>query len=60
MTTLKKIRIERGLSLRAAGKLSGVSYVHLCRLENGKGNPKMTTMKKLAEVYNTTITDLIE
>ena len=36
---IKTKRIERGLSLRALGDMSGVSYVHIKKMEDGVHQP---------------------
>lgn len=46
---LRKIRKEKGLSVRGLSKLSGVSHPYLSQLEAGKYNPKRDIISKLAK-----------
>lgn len=46
---LKKFREERGLSLREVGKLSGIDYAYIHRLEKGeKTSPSEETVEILS------------
>lgn len=59
--TLKKIRNSAGLSLRQAGDGSGVSYPHLCDIENEKcPNPTVRNLDKLAGFYGVPVDDLFK
>lgn len=56
---IKKIRNDRGLSVRELSKKTGISYSYLNELENGnKNNPTKETMDKLAEALATTVCEL--
>ena len=56
---IKKIRNERGLSVRELSEKTGISYSYLNELENGnKNNPTKATMDKLAEALVTTVCEL--
>jgi len=54
---LKKIRKERGLSLRALAKKSGISKSTLNDIENGKSNPTTETLAKIAKALDIKISD---
>lgn len=57
---LKKLRIERGLTIRQVEAFSGVSNSYLSQLENGKrGIPSPDTLKKLAPVYRISYEELM-
>lgn len=45
---LTKIRKKRGLSLDKVSELTGVSKAMLAQIENGKSNPTVTTLWKIA------------
>lgn len=47
-TNLAKIRKNRGLSLDSMSELTGVSKAMLAQIENGKSNPTVTTLWKIA------------
>ncbi|HGU6173175.1 TPA: helix-turn-helix domain-containing protein [Escherichia coli] len=49
---LKKIRKERGLSLRALAEKSGISKSTLNDIETGKSNPSVETLTKIAKALN--------
>lgn len=56
---IKKIRNDRGLSVRELSEKTGISYSYLNELENGnKNNPTKETMDKLAEALATTVCEL--
>lgn len=55
---LKKIREEKGLSLREVDKLTGISYTHLNMIENGKRNVTPALLRNLASAYNVNYLDL--
>jgi transcriptional regulator with XRE-family HTH domain len=46
---LKKIREERGLTLRELGKLSHVSHSFIADIEADRSNPSINTLASLAE-----------
>jgi len=51
MKNLRRYRNERGLSVRdlAVEAEAGVHYVSIVRLKNGKFDPGLSTLRKLAE-----------
>ena len=55
---LREWRSRRGLSLRALGELSGVSYVNISRIEAGTMSPTVTTLDRLAAALGVTVRDL--
>ena len=46
--TLAQLRADRGLSVRAMGSLTGLSFQEVSLLERGLADPKLTTVLKLA------------
>lgn len=49
---LKKIRNERGLKVRELADLAGMGYTNVNNIENGKVNPRYTTIIALAEALD--------
>ncbi len=56
---IKKMRIKRGLTQGQLAELLGVKQSHVSRWESGVYLPNATTLKKLAEVLNCQIDDLV-
>jgi transcriptional regulator with XRE-family HTH domain len=52
-------RLERGLTLRDAAKLTGVSKETISELERGKRKPHPPTLYKLAQGYEVKVADLL-
>lgn len=62
MTVGEKIRekrLEKGLTQKALGELAGIAEPTIRRYETGKLNPKMETIKKIADGLKITPFDLI-
>ena len=51
VTTLERLRIERGLSRHQVARLAHVNRKTLKRLEEGVGEPRAATIQKLAQFY---------
>ncbi|GAA2224618.1 XRE family transcriptional regulator [Herbiconiux moechotypicola] len=52
-------RAQRGLTLAAAAKASGVSSAHLSRIENGERSPSIAVLLQLARAYGVPLGVLI-
>ncbi|APW64430.1 hypothetical protein LPB137_00575 [Poseidonibacter parvus] len=48
--TIKKRRKELNLELKDLQDYSGVNYVSISEIENGKANPTIKTLEKLLDV----------
>lgn len=59
MLRLRTIRDQRGLSLRALKKVSGVAVSALAKFESGKGDPRLSTLLKLSKALGCSVADLI-
>lgn len=59
MLRLREIREGKGVTLRALKKASGVAVSSLARFEAGKGDPQLSTLRKLAKALNVTVAELI-
>jgi transcriptional regulator with XRE-family HTH domain len=57
---LKEIRVSRGLSLRAASKLTNVDPETISEVEKGARHPYPRTLRKLAQGYGIPLRDLLE
>lgn len=57
---LKKLRIERNMTLGQLSKISGISKTMLSDIEKGNSNPTINTIWKIANGLNVTYTKLME
>jgi transcriptional regulator with XRE-family HTH domain len=55
---LREMREERGLSIRALARQSGLSANALSMIERGRSSPSVSTLYKVADALNVPITDL--
>lgn len=60
MAKLVEWRRKRGLSQRALGKLSQVSFVTIARLETGKYDPRLSTLRLLAKALKVKVNQLLD
>jgi transcriptional regulator with XRE-family HTH domain len=59
-TYLRKVRKQKGLSLKKVEKAAGVSNAYLSQLERGRRNPPHPDiLKRLAKVYELPVTELL-
>ena len=49
--TIRRYRKERGWTLEALSKRAGLSVAQLSKLETGKSEPSIDSLRKLAAVY---------
>lgn len=59
MLRLREIREGKGVSLRVLKKASGVAVSSLARFEAGKGDPQLSTLRRLAKALSVTVAELI-
>ena len=59
MRRLRAIREGKGVSLRALKKASGVAVSALARFEAGKGDPQLSTLRRVAKALHVTVAELI-
>jgi len=50
-TSLKKLRTEAGLTQKRLAELVGVSQAHIAKIEQGKVDPRLSTINKILEVF---------
>lgn len=60
MHNLKELRIKKGLSQEQLAKQLNISSVAICQYELGKRSPNVEMLKKLAQVLDCTIDDLLK
>ena len=58
--TLKRIRTGKGISQGDIVKASGIDKAMISNIENGKTNPTLATIAKLAKALSVPIEDLIK
>lgn len=57
---IRQLRTDRGLSLREAGRRSGLSVSFLSAVERGTASPSVATLQRLTQAYGVTVLDLFE
>ncbi|MDR4468844.1 MAG: helix-turn-helix domain-containing protein [Nitrospira sp.] len=57
---LKRIREKQGVSLRSLAAKAKMGYPHVCNIENGKADPSLSTLRRLARVLKVKVVDLID
>jgi transcriptional regulator with XRE-family HTH domain len=55
---IKRLRLERGLSLEALSKTAGISIGALSQIERGQGNPSLRTLTALRFALGADVDDL--
>ena len=58
-TKLKSIREQRGFALRTLAVMAGVHYTSLVRLEGGRYDPRLSTLRKIAEALEVNVCELL-
>lgn len=57
---IKRIRLSKGLTQVELGDLCGSEKSSINRIESGRTNPTVTTIKKIAEQLGVSISDIFE
>ena len=60
MKNIKLSRIKKDMTQKQLGELVGVSAATINRIELGKQSIKLETLKKIAEILEVTVNELIE
>ncbi len=58
-TNIRMQRVKMNISQETLSGFIDISQTQLSALENGAALPKITTLVKLAEVFGTTVDDLL-
>ena len=56
---LRRLRTERGLSVRKLGEKAGVHYVSIVKMETGKLDPRLSTLLRVARALDVSVSELI-
>ena len=56
---LRELRVEKALSLRSLGEITGVAFDTISKLENGHRPARLVTIRKLAEALGVEPKDLM-
>lgn len=57
---IKEIRKQKGLTQKQLGDLCGMADSAIRRYENGKANPKIETLQKIATALKCNLSDLMD
>ena len=58
---IRYLRIQKNMTQKELGeKLGGIPQQQIGRWENGKSNPKLNTLQKIAAALNVNVNDLLE
>jgi transcriptional regulator with XRE-family HTH domain len=57
---VQTLRDKRGMTQEALAKKSGISRGYLARVETGRHEPTLTTLRKLARALGVPVTRLLE
>lgn len=57
---LKRLRTKKGLSQGEIARRLGVDKGFVCNVENGKTNPTLVTITKLAKAIDVSASELLE
>ena len=60
MLKLAEWRGKRGFSQRALAKVSNVSFVTIARLETGKYDPRLSSLRLLAKALKVKVSQLLD
>lgn len=56
---IKEIRQQRGLTQKQLGDMCGIADANIRKYENGKQNPKIETLQKIADALGVPVTELL-
>jgi transcriptional regulator with XRE-family HTH domain len=57
---LREIRKRKGYSQRALADKAKKSYTYLCNVENGKADPSLSTLRRLAKALKVKVANLLD
>lgn len=56
---IKDLRKRKGLSVRALASKASMSYTYVSNVENGKADPSLSVLKRLAAALEITVSELV-
>ncbi|GAA0551655.1 helix-turn-helix domain-containing protein [Chitinophaga japonensis] len=56
----KELREKTGMSTREFADTAGIAYSQIWRIETGKGNPTLGTLKAIATTLDIPLTELLK
>lgn len=57
-TNIERLRTEQGLDLQRFAQVAGVSRPTIYEIERGEGDPKLSTIRKIAEALDVSVAEL--
>ncbi|MDK2744631.1 MAG: helix-turn-helix domain-containing protein [Nitrospira sp. BO4] len=57
---IREIRESKGLSIRVLAAKAKMGYPFLCNVENGKADPSLSTLRRLAKALKVKVVELID
>ena len=57
---IKKLRLDRGMTLQRLSELTSFSKGYLSRIETSDSAPRLPTLQKIARAFNTDVSDFFE
>ena len=57
---IKSLRKEKNLTQEELAHESGISVLHLIKIENGKSNPTFETLVKLSKGFDISLSELVK
>lgn len=57
---LKRIRIEKGISQNKIARTLGIDRAFISNIENGKTNPTLSTIAKIAKAIGVSVGELMK
>jgi transcriptional regulator with XRE-family HTH domain len=57
---IRAIRERQGLSIRALASKAKMSFTFVCNIENGKADPSLSTLRRVAKALKVKVADLID
>ena len=58
-TKFRKVRFAKNLTQQKVAEMAGVSLSTVLRLDNGKGDPKLSKVKAIANALNVKMDDIV-
>ncbi len=60
MTKLKKVRLEKRMTVTQIAKLTGIAQSSITEIENGKHDPSLSKAISLARVFGMSVEELFD